>query len=140
MPAEARWFIKTSLVCLALASIGGTLFFGWGAVREGPPPTWLRNLHVHLATVGWLINMVFGVALWMFPMPKGAMREFRPRYPRGLAIACFLAINLGLALRFVAEPWGRPTLGLASGVLQTGGIVLGAALLWPRIRAILPPS
>ena len=139
MPTEARWFVKTSLVCLLLASVLGTVQFGWGALFENAPPACLRPLHLHLGTVGWLINMVFGVALWMFPMPKGATREFRPRYPRGMAISCYLAINLGLALRFAAEPLGSPVLGLSCGVLQTMGIALGAAILWPRIRAIIPP-
>jgi len=139
MPTEARWFVRTSLVCLFLASALGTLQFGWGALFESAPPPWLRLLHLHLATVGWLINMVFGVALWMFPMPKGATREFRPRYPRGAAIACYLALNLGLALRIVAEPLERPAIGLASGLLQTAGIAIGVAILWPRIRAIIPP-
>jgi hypothetical protein len=139
MPTEARWFVKTSLVCLLLASVVGTLQFGWGALFPGAPPPWLRFLHLHLGTVGWLINMVFGVALWMFPMPKGATREFRPRYPRGAAVACYFALNLGLALRFVAEPLGSPALGLTCGVLQTLGIGLGALILWPRIRAIIPP-
>lgn len=140
MPTESRWFVKTSLVCLLLASALGTLQFGWGALFEPAPPPWLRPLHLHLGTVGWLINMVFGVALWMFPMPKGATREFRPRYPRGAAIACYLALNFGLALRFVAEPLGSPALGLACGILQTAGIAIGLLVLWPRIRAILPPS
>src|SRR5262245_22314547 len=139
MPTEARWFVKTSLVCLLLASVLGTVQFGWGALFEDAPPAYMRPLHLHLGTVGWLINMVFGVALWMFPMPKGATREFRPRYPRGAAVACYLALNLGLALRFVAEPLGSPILGLTCGVLQTLGIGLGAVILWPRIRAVLPP-
>jgi hypothetical protein len=139
MPTEARWFVKTSLLCLLLASVTGTLQLGWGALFERPVPPYLRPLHLHLATVGWLINMVFGVALWMFPMPKGASREYRPRYPRGLAIACYVALNGGLAMRFAAEPLANPGVGLFSGVLQTAGIGLGLALLWPRIRAILPP-
>ena len=136
MPVEARWFVKTSLVCLLASSMLGTLQFGWGALFGSPAPAWLRPLHLHLATVGWLINMVFGVALWMFPMPKGAMREGRPRYSKGAAVLCFAAINGGLALRVAAEPLGNAPLGLACGALQTLGILLGVSMLWPRIRAI----
>jgi hypothetical protein len=136
MPVEARWFVKTSLVCLLASSILGTLQFGWGAVFGSPPPDWLRPLHLHLATVGWLINMVFGVALWMFPMPRGATREGRPRYSKGAALACYAAINGGLALRLAAEPLGNAALRLACGALQTAGILLGVSMLWPRIRAI----
>ena len=138
MPTEARWFVKTSLVCLLLASALGTLQFGWGALFDNSPPPWLRPLHLHLATVGWLINMVFGVALWMFPMPKGATREMKPRYPRAGAWFCYGALNLGLALRFVAEPLGHAPLGLACGILQTAGIFTCLALLWPRIRSLTP--
>jgi hypothetical protein len=140
MPAEARWFVKTSLVCLVLSSILGTMQFGWPALFEGAPPAWFRPLHLHLATVGWLINMVFGVALWMFPMPRGAAGDTRKRYPRGLAVTAYVAINLGLALRFVAEPLGMPLVGLASGMLQTAGILGVLSILWPRVRAIRPPG
>jgi hypothetical protein len=106
---------------------------------ESAPPPWLRNLHLHLATVGWLVNMVLGVALWMFPMPSGSFRTGQARYPRGTVIASFFALNGGLALRFVAEPLGDARLGLACGMLQTLGIVLGVLTLWPRIRAITVP-
>lgn len=140
MPRETRWFIKISLGCLLLASVLGTLYFGWPAMFETAPPSWIRNLHLHLGTVGWLVNMVLGVALWMFPMPSGSFRTGQARYPRGIAIASFAALNAGLALRFAAEPLGDARLGLACGMLQTLGILLGVVALWPRIRAItLPP-
>jgi hypothetical protein len=139
MPPETRWFIKTSLACLLLASILGTLYFGWGALFEGAPPHWLRSLHLHLGTVGWLVNLVLGVGLWMFPMPAGSFSRGVPRYSRGTVIACFVAINSGLAVRAIAEPLGSAPLGLACGVMQTAGIALGVASLWPRIRAITPP-
>src|SRR5262245_22834697 len=133
MPTEARWFVKTSLFCLVLSSILGTAQFGWGAMFGDPPPAFLRPLHLHLATVGWLINMVFGVAVWMFPMPRGAVREGRPRYSKRAAVACYAALNGGLALRMAAEPMGSAALGLACGALQTTGIVVGISMLWPRV-------
>ena len=139
MPPETRWFIKTSLVCLILSSLLGTLQFGWGAISHDAPPPWLRNLHLHLGTVGWLVNMVLGVGLWMFPMPVGAARAGAPRYSRKLVISCFVALNLGLMIRFIAEPLGSPELGLVCGILQTAGIALAVAALWPRIRAITAP-
>jgi hypothetical protein len=136
MPTEIRFFVRTSLLCLVLSCVAGTLLYAWPAMRGTSPPTWLWPMHTHLATVGWLVNMVFGVALWMFPLPWGATAQ--ARYNRGQVWAAYGAINGGLALRFAGDIFALRALQVASGVSQTLGILLCVAALWPRIRALAP--
>lgn len=136
MPRESRWFIRTSLLCLVLTGAAGTLYWAWDPLLGEPPPPWFRPLHMHLGTVGWLVNLVIGVSLWMFPMPRGAFLEGRPRYSPAVAISAYAAINGGLLLRFLSEPFHAIPLMISSGIIQTAGLALAAAALWPRVRAV----
>lgn len=136
MPLQARTFIKTALIYLAVAGLAGGLGLvgqgiGWSALAA------LRPLTPHLLAVGWATQLIAGVALWMFP-PRS--RE-RPRGDGGLAWAAYGALNVGLILRAAAEPlllwrpaaWLAPML-LSSAVLQALAAWLLVAALWPRVR------
>lgn len=136
MPTEIRFFLRTSLISLVLSTLAGTLLYAWPALRGVSAPTWLWPMHTHLATVGWLVNMVFGVALWMFPLPWGATAA--ARYRPAQVWAAYAAINGGLAMRFAGDILAVRALQVASGVSQTLGILLCIAALWPRIRGLAP--
>jgi hypothetical protein len=132
MPALARLFIKTALAYLALALVlGVALAARPGALGAAGPA------HVHLLVVGWLTQLIFGVAYWLFPRHS----KERPYGASWLAWATFVALNAGLLLRAAAEPavaWGggagwRAAL-VAAAALQGLGAVAFAAYLWPRVR------
>jgi hypothetical protein len=110
---------------------------GAGRGALGLPP-WVAALDpvaLHLLTVGWLTQMVFGVAFWMFP-------RYSPEAPRGselLAWISWATLNLGLGLRVVGEPLvtvGSPVPGLlvSSAVLQLTAAVAFVANTWPRTK------
>ena len=93
--------------------------------------------YVHLLTVGWITQLIIGVALWLFPRADRSL----PAPPPALAWGVYLMLNTGLLLRLAAEPaavldpatplrW----LLLASGLLQFGAACGFAALIWPRVR------
>jgi len=97
----------------------------------------VRPAALHMVTVGWLTQLVFGVALWMFPRHS---RE-QPHGPQGLGWFVYASLNAGLALRAVSEPaavlgdtagWGYAL--AASAWLQWLAVVAFAVLLWPRVR------
>jgi hypothetical protein len=136
MPTVSRWMIRSAMVALLLglglmAAIAGRSPLGL--------PAWVAALGpgaLHLITVGWLTQMVFGVAFWMFP-------RFSAQSPRGsetLAWTSFVTLNLGLALRVAGEPLaaiGRvvPGLLVAAAVLQLLAAIAFSANTWPRLRA-----
>ncbi len=133
MPPPARWFIKTAFVFLVLALGTGAVL----SVRTGAWDGFWRPAVVHLFVVGWLTQLIFGVAYWLFPRHS---RE-RPYGATALAWTAYGLLNLGLALRAAAEPalalstWGGWRVLLAlSAAAQTLGVLAFAVYIRPRIK------
>lgn len=134
MPTPARWFIKTALLHLVVALGIALVRAGQTAgVLPGTAATlWLPQLH--LLTVGWLTQLIFGVAFWLFPSPKPRTQP-SPR----LVWVAYGVLNAGLLLRLGVEPaffsslvqrWGLVT----SAVLQWIASLLLVAHFWRRVR------
>jgi hypothetical protein len=137
MPPITRVFIKAALAYFVIALLTGVLLV---AAPWLPMPRWIATLnpvYFHLFMVGWVTQLIAGVAYWMFP-------KFSREQPRGwdqLAWLTFVLLNVGLALRVVAEPanslapggvWGY--LLAASALLQWLGGVAFVANTWPRVK------
>lgn len=93
MPLLTRVFIKTGMICLALAlALGILLAFG---TTNGFFP-----VYIHLLVFGWLTQLIFGVIFWMFPKYSAE----KPRGSEALGWLTYFSLNLGLLLRAIAEP------------------------------------
>ncbi len=137
MPRVARWFVRFGLLCLVAALALGALVAGGGTGRL---PAWtgtLQPVYLHLFMVGWVTNLIFGVAHWMFPRAG----PVRPRGREELVWAAFFLLNGGLLLRAVAEPlsalrsggaWGA--LLALSALLQWVGVLAFVANIWGRVK------
>lgn len=81
------WFIRTSIVYLAIASV-------LGVVMEISPDRveTLRFIHVHLNLIGFMSMMIFGVGYHIFPRFSG-----RPLWSASLAQVQFWTSQIGLA-------------------------------------------
>jgi hypothetical protein len=100
MPTLSRYFIKTAFLNLLLG-LSLSLF-----ISLQPTFAYLRPIYIHEITIGWLSQLIMGVAYWMFP-------KFSKEAPRGnekLSWAVFGLLNLGLLFRAIGE--GFPMLGL----------------------------
>jgi hypothetical protein len=137
MHLQARVYIRSALAYLLAAfAVGGLLLANQGLQFSGR--LWaVLPVYYHLLTVGWLTQLICGVALWMFPL---ASRD-QPRGDERASWAAYGMLNTGLLLRAVAEPlhaWQpRPTFGwalAAAAALQTAAIWLLVAALWPRVK------
>jgi len=119
MPSLTRWFVKTSFVYLILALIAG-LFLVLQSSFKWTVPGGLFPVYIHLFVLGWLTQLIFGVAYWMFPK----LSSEKPRGNESLGWWTYALLNLGLFLRVVAEPIQstRP------GVLSGWALVAAAAL------------
>lgn len=137
MPRLTRVFIKAGLAYFLAALILGVLMAG--------PTVWnlpntiyvLRPVYFHLFMVGWITQLIIGVALWMFPKYS---REL-PRGSETLGWISFWGLNLGLLLRAIIEPWLAltPTAPLGgwlalSALLQLVGGWAFVANIWPRVK------
>lgn len=137
MPTLTRWFIKTSFVYLIAALIVGLLLAAAPIVSLPPIVTGLNPVYFHLFMVGWVTQIIFGVAYWMFPV----LNRETPRGSQWLSWAAYVLLNAGLLLRIVAEPvlsvehttfWGA--LLAVSSVLQWFGGAAFVANTWGRIK------
>jgi len=137
MPVLTRWFIKTSLVYFVAALVLGVAQTAQAPLRLAPGFVVAGPVYVHLLVVGWITQMIFGVAYWMFP--KYTMAE--PRGSDRLVIVAYLGLNAGLLLRVVAEPatilhpdagFG-PALALAAVLQWLGGMAF-VVNTWARVK------
>ncbi len=118
MPLLVRWYIKAALIYLVLGLCVGILLALPGASQtSGLFPTYL-----HILTFGWLTQLIFGVAIWMFPKYS---RE-RPRGYDWLGWATFIFLNLGLILRVIFEALSLS----APSPLTAGGLIASALFQW----------
>ncbi len=141
MPLESRLFVKTSLVALVLVFAAGAVIALAEVLGVPVAPIWAVE-HAHLAFVGWFVNLVIGIALWMLPLARERFPETAGRYPRHAPFIVYALLNGGLVLRIIAEPFlSVGTLLRAalciSAVTQLLAILLFSAIAWQRVR--LPP-
>ena len=137
MPKLTRWFIRSALIAFVAALVCAVLLALRNVVDLPAAVGVLTPVYFHLLMVGWVTQLIFGVALWMFPKFSAA----QPRGNERLGWATFWLLNVGLLLRVVGEPLVvlRPetAAGLVvalSAILQwlAGmGFVLNT---WPRVR------
>ena len=142
MPLLTRCFLKTALLYFVVSScLGGYLLMAVGLQR--PAPVVLQPVYWHMLLVGWLMQLIFGVAYWMFPPPAGKPRPTHsaPHRSPALAWLTYAMLNVGLLLRVVVEPWHgmRPHPGLGwllvcSAVLQVAAGWTFVITIWTRIR------
>ncbi len=127
MPRLTRWFVRAGLVYL----VGALVLWTVVALRPGEVPAGLRPTILHFFMVGWITQLIFGVAFWMFPRASAR----RVRGDERLGWAALLLLNLGLLLRAIAEPAGVTGLLLPlSALLQWAAGAAWVALIWPRVR------
>lgn len=120
MPPLTRWLIRTALVYLVLTLIAGVLLAARLIWSLPLPTTGLDAVYLHLFMVGWVTQLIFGVAYWMFPTYS---RE-KPRRDPLLGRVVYVLLNAGLVLRAVGE-LGRT----ARGDVWSWLLVLSAVLL-----------
>lgn len=137
MPPLTRWYIR-----LAFTYLVASLLLGTAAAARQPfgLPVLIAAfgpVAVHLFVVGWITQMIFGVAYWMFPRRSAEM----PRGDPAPAVAALALLNAGLLLRVVAEPWHsvRPSPGAAallvlSALAQWLAGVTFVIQMWPRVK------
>ena len=123
------------MLYLLAALATGILLAAPAPVTGQAAPAVFGPTQLHLFVVGWITQVIFGVAYWMFPRYSAA----RPRGSEPLGWMTLILLNAGLLLRVAGEPLyrlGRPAGGLlvASAVLQ---LLAGWAFVlntWPRVR------
>lgn len=143
MSPLVRRYLRTAIGFL----LAGLALGAWMLVRrelagEYPAPR-LVSAHTHIILVGFVMMMILGVALWMFPRPERTDVQYRPV----VAEVAYWILTASTGARFAGEVVPPSTPGSLQGwlvVLAGTGQVIGLAIffynLLPRIRSTRPPA
>ena len=139
MYSLVRRYLKTAIAFLAV----GLALGGWMMVRRELagvyPSPYMISAHTHAILVGFVMLMILGVALWLFPRPEKGDERYSPR----VAEWAYWLVTLGTAARVagellrpaVAASWLRWAVVL-SGFAQIAGVALFFHTMWSRIRPV----
>ena len=139
MYTMVRRFIKTGIGFLAAGLALGV----WMLVRRELygvwPDPYLVSAHAHVVLVGFVMFLILGVALWLFPRaPKDD-----PRYRPGWIAVSYWVLFAATAGRFLAEALRSRSVGawlgwvvVAGGVGQALGLGIYFWTMWSRVRAV----
>jgi len=129
MPRLSTWFMRAALLHLALGfSFGGLILWNKGLLSY--PLAWrLLPAHIELLLVGWIVQLVLGVAFWI--LPRFGARRGNVK----LAWTAFGLLNVGVLLAGLGPVFGAPSLLVLLGrTLQAAGAAAFAIHAWPRIK------
>ncbi len=130
MPRLSVWFVRAALIALvAGTAIGGALLAVKGLPAAGGLIR-LRPVHVELLLVGWLVNLVLGVAYWILPKHASGRERGHP----APAWAAVLLLNAGVPAAGCAALAGVPTLLLAGRAAELAAVTCFVAHAWRRVK------
>lgn len=128
MPRLSAWFVRASLIYLAVGFFFGALIL----VQKGIPfyaPVWnLFPLHMEFLLVGWLIQLAMGIAFWIIPRFSSGS----PRGPVGLVWLSFALFNTGILIT-ILQFW-FPVVLLIGRILEIIAGLLFVIGSWRRIK------
>ena len=143
MYSLVRRYLKTAIAFLAIGLVIGSWMIARRELYGAAPNPYLVSAHTHALFVGFVMLMIMGVALWLFPRPA----KDDERYTPGLAAASYWVVTIGTAGRVGGELvraiavargaplWLRWEIVLA-GIAQGVGIGMFFYTMWTRIRPV----
>ncbi|MBA4158878.1 MAG: cbb3-type cytochrome c oxidase subunit I [Gemmatimonadetes bacterium] len=134
-----RRFIKTGIGFLAAGLLVGLYMLTQRELFGVWPHPYLRSAHMHAVFLGFVMFLILGVALWLFPRAETGDTRYRPERVE----AAYWILTLSTSARFlgeVARAWsdadGLRWLVLLAGVGQVGGFAIYFFTMWTRIRPV----
>ncbi len=134
-----RRFIKTGIAFLMAGLVLGAVLLVRRELYGVWPTAHLASAHAHAVLVGFVMFLILGVALWLFPRAPKDDTRYRPER----IAAAYWILLFATAARFVAEllrAWSQSR--ALAWVVVIGGLgqVIGLAFyfwtMWPRIRPV----
>ena len=147
MYSLVRRYLKTAIAFLALGLVIGSWMIARRELYGAAPNPYLVSAHTHALFVGFVMLMIMGVALWLFPRPA----KEDERYSPGLAAAAYWVTTIATAARVGGELARAPMIGsrivsgaplwlrwgiVLAGIAQAVGIGMFFYTMWTRIRPV----
>ncbi|MFI5207334.1 MAG: hypothetical protein ACHQU8_09550 [Gemmatimonadales bacterium] len=135
MPRVSVWLIRISLLHLLTGAYLGAAYLSFKGTGW---PAWAashRPVHVEQMLMGWMVQLVIGVAFWILPSRTKAP----PVAPERLMWLVLVLLNGGVVLASFANP-SRPAAELMGRCAETAAVALFAVLAWNRQRPYTPAA
>lgn len=139
MYTTVRRFIKTAIGFLAAGVVLGVYMLVRREIFGIWPDPYLVSAHAHAVLVGFVMFLILGVALWLFPRAEKGDERYQPAR---IDLAYWL-LFLGTLLRFVAESLRAWVAGgwlgwavVLGGLAQALGLLVYFWTMWTRIRPV----
>lgn len=139
MHTSVRRFIKTGIGFLAAGLALGLYMLAQREVQGVWPHPYLKSAHVHAVFLGFVMFLILGVALWLFPRAEKGDTRYRPERVE----LAYWVLTISTAARFLGEIARSGSdaaalrwLVLASGAAQVAGFAIYFHTMWPRIRPV----
>ena len=134
-----RRFIKTAVLFLAAGlALGSYMLIRRELLGVWPSP-YLATAHTHALFIGFVMFLILGVALWLFPRPQ----KDDPRYRPWRIEAAYWMLLVATSARFIAEIARASSdaralkwIVVAAGLGQALGLLLYFWTMWHRIRPV----
>ena len=139
MYSQVRLFIKTAIGFLIVGlSIGIVLMVRRELFGVWPNPR-LASAHMHAVLIGFVMFLILGVALWLFPRPEKDDRRYSPTR---IAICYWLLLFstggrvLSEVVRALVESRAWSWAVVITSIGQAAGLMLYFWTMWNRIRPV----
>lgn len=134
----ARRFIKTGFMFLVAGLLIGLYMIVTSHFASHLFYYELVTVHVHIILFGFLMSLIMGVAIWMFPRTKDS-----GSYSPGLAEAVYWFLAAGTSLRAAFEILSIfvttvvvSFLIVLGGLMQVTAAILFVYNIWSRVRPV----
>jgi len=139
MHTNVRRFIKAGIGFLFVGLVLGAILIARRELGGTWPEAHLVSAHAHAVQLGFVMFLILGVALWLFPKPPKDDTRYRPER----IDAAFFTLAAATAARIAGEvarvaidpAWLRWTVTIA-GIAQIVGFAIYFWTMWPRIRPV----
>lgn len=134
-----RRFIKTGIGFLAVGMVLGVwMLVGRELLGRWPHPH-LVSAHVHALLAGFVLFLILGVALWLFPRAAKDDTRYRPERVEAaywiLTLCTAARVGAEVARAWTALPW-LPWVVVVGGTGQAVGMGVYFWTMWSRIRPV----
>ena len=139
MFTQVRRFIKTGIAFLVAGLLMGFYLMVRRELYGEFAQPHLVSAHMHAVLIGFVMFVILGVALWLFPRAPKDDTRYRP----GRIAGAYWILTFATALRFLTESaraWSDARMlawiVVLTGLAQIVGLLFYFWTMWTRIRGV----
>jgi hypothetical protein len=130
MPRLSGWFIRASLVYLAIGFTFGAIMLANEGLAFDPHLDQLLPVHMEFLLTGWMLQLALGVAYWILPRNVKGL----PRGNETLAWLSMIFINAGILLAVMGVIFNVAWFMLPGRIFEAVSVPAFLLTVWRRVR------